>query len=74
MLFSDMIELFADIASPRSVRNFQCNSKVCVAAVDVFEQNGYQVFGTAQILVETNQEFDRVASPLKQLAGPKYPI
>lgn len=37
--------LIADVASPRSVRNIRARPQVCVAAVDVFEQRGFQLYG-----------------------------
>lgn len=46
--------LIANIASPDSARNIADNPKVCVSLIDVFEEKGYQVYGTATI-VEKNE-------------------
>lgn len=66
--------LIADIASPKSTRNLRMNPRVCVAAVDVFEQIGVQVYGTARTVVVEEPEFEALAAPLRELAGPRFAI
>lgn len=66
--------LIADIASPRSVRNIANRSEVCVAAIDIFEQRGYQVFGTAHVIDSDAEDFGLVAAPLCEVAGPQFPV
>lgn len=66
--------LIANIASPRSVKNIAERADVCVAALDVFEQRGYQVFGSARVVRTGTEEFDDLVAPLGEIAGPKFPI
>ncbi|MFT4030304.1 MAG: pyridoxamine 5'-phosphate oxidase family protein [Protaetiibacter sp.] len=66
--------LIADIASPRSVRNIGRRGAVCVAAIDVFEQRGYQVYGDARIVPATDPGFESLSEPLRAKAGPDFPI
>jgi len=66
--------LIADIASPRSVRNVRAQGDVCVAAVDVFEQHGYQAYGRAEVVSPGDADFTEVSRPLCEIAREKYPI
>jgi predicted pyridoxine 5'-phosphate oxidase superfamily flavin-nucleotide-binding protein len=66
--------LIAHIASPRSVHNIQLNPKVCVSFVDIFVQKGAQVYGQARVVSPDDPEFEELQAPLKELAGPKFPI
>lgn len=66
--------LLAEIASPRSARNVVANAAVCVSAVDVFEQHGYQVFGRAELVLPESPEFPSLLAPLVELAGPGFPV
>lgn len=66
--------LIADIASPRSVRNIRARSSVCVTAIDVFEQRGYQVYGSARVIEGATPDFESVSAPLRGIAGPNFPI
>lgn len=66
--------LIAHIASPRSVRNIEANPEVCVAAVDIFEQRGFQVYGRADIIRRDHPEFAVVAAPLLAIAEPAFPV
>ncbi|MFZ1410308.1 MAG: pyridoxamine 5'-phosphate oxidase family protein [Micropruina sp.] len=66
--------LIADIASPRSVRNITANPRVCVAAVDVFEQHGYQAYGRARIVAADPNDRPDLVVPLRRLVGDAFPI
>ncbi len=66
--------LIANIASPRSVKNIAERSDVCVAAIDVFEQRGFQVFGSARVVRNGGADFESLAAPLSEIAGPQFPI
>jgi predicted pyridoxine 5'-phosphate oxidase superfamily flavin-nucleotide-binding protein len=66
--------LVAGIASPRSVRNITANGAACFAAVDVFDQRGVQLFGTAHVVHPDDPTFEHVAQPLAALAGPSFVI
>jgi uncharacterized protein len=66
--------LIADIASPKSVRNLADRPEVCVAAIDVFEQRGFQAYGEARVVSPRATGFPALAEPLVALAGPDFPI
>ena len=66
--------LIANIASPGSVRNIKANPKVCVSFVDVFEQRGFKLIGTAEIIRKNHDVYSEVYAPLYVLAGDAYPI
>lgn len=66
--------LIADIASPHSVRNIHHQAQVCVAAVDVFEQLGYQAYGTAEVINRDDDRFSTIAAPLLSMATPRFPV
>ncbi len=66
--------LVADIPSPRTVRNIKENPTVCLAAVDVFDQRGVQLHGTARVLDSHHLAFDGLAEPLRALAGPHFTV
>lgn len=66
--------LIADIASPRSTRNISHSSRVCVAAIDVFEQRGVQIFGAADIVRPGESQWDELSAPLVALAGRSFPL
>lgn len=66
--------LIADIASPRSVRNIRGREAVCVSAIDVFEQHGYQAYGSARVLTAEADEFEELSRPLRALAGEGFRV
>ncbi|GAB5495226.1 MAG: pyridoxamine 5'-phosphate oxidase family protein [Phycisphaerales bacterium] len=66
--------LIANIASPGSMSNIRVNSRVCVSFLDIFAQRGTQVFGTAEVVTKSDEQFTDLAMPLKELAGPDYPF
>lgn len=66
--------LIANIASPKSVANIALQPAVCVSMVDVFEQKGVKLGGTARLLPNSDVSFEDVARPLLDLAGPDFPI
>jgi predicted pyridoxine 5'-phosphate oxidase superfamily flavin-nucleotide-binding protein len=66
--------VIANIASPKSARNIELNSRVCVAFVDIFVQKGYKVNGNARSLRRKDDGFSVWAAPLVVKAGPRFPI
>lgn len=70
----DGVLLIANIASPHSVRNIEHNPKVCVSFVDIFVQKGAQVYGRAKVIGPEHPRFEELHQPLKELAGPQFPI
>ncbi|HEX5534560.1 MAG TPA: pyridoxamine 5'-phosphate oxidase family protein [Actinomycetales bacterium] len=66
--------LIADIASPRSVTNIGVNPFVCIAAVDVFEQRGFQLYGQAELIQADGPRFEETVPPLRAKAGPDFTI
>jgi len=66
--------LIANIASPVSVKNIGLNSKVCVSFVDVFEQRGFKIIGTATVLKCGDNKFQGYLAMLRVLADERFPI
>lgn len=65
--------LFADIASPVTVRNLKANPYVEVNVVDPFLRRGYRFKGRAEVL-ESGPEFSSVAEELWSREGRQYPV
>ena len=66
--------VIAHIASPTSVRNIRVNDRVCVSFIDVFVQKGWKVSGSACLLGRDDAEYAHWVAPLRQMAGPRFPI
>ncbi|SBS32283.1 Pyridoxamine 5'-phosphate oxidase [Marinomonas aquimarina] len=66
--------LIANIASPESERNILINPKVCVSFIEIFEQRGFKVKGTAQVITSEDNNWLEYLSALKVLAGESFPI
>lgn len=66
--------LVANIASPGTVRNIKANPNVCVSFVEVFDQRGFKLMGTAEIIGKNNSEYKELFRPLHALATDAYPI
>jgi len=66
--------LIANIASPGSMKNIKQNNKVCISFIDILEQKGYQLKGEAELIDSKNEQFQKFSTPLKNIAGEKYPF
>ncbi|CZF83255.1 Pyridoxamine 5'-phosphate oxidase [Grimontia celer] len=66
--------LIANVASPVSEKNIQVNNKVCVSFIDVFEQRGFKVKGTARVIDAASAEWKGYLAELRKLADERYPI
>lgn len=66
--------VLANIASPHSVANIRTNPRVCVSVVDVFDERGWKVHGTARLVAADDDEFAIVSGALAAMAGPDFPI
>jgi len=66
--------LIANIASPNSVRNIAANPRVCVSFIDVFVQKGFKVSGNARNVFKRDTDYEKWATPLTAMAGPRFPI
>ncbi len=66
--------LIANIASPNSVKNIALNPRVCVSFIDVFEQQGFKIQGTANVLKPGDQNFENYLAKLRLLADERFPI
>lgn len=64
----------AHIASPRTIGNIKVNPQVCLSAIDVFEQRGYQLYGHAVVVEPSEWRFTELAAPLREMAGSAYQI
>jgi predicted pyridoxine 5'-phosphate oxidase superfamily flavin-nucleotide-binding protein len=65
--------VFADIASPVTVRNLNANPHIEINMVDPFRRRGFRFKGTAVVLHE-GAEFSSVADELWSREGRQYPV
>ena len=65
--------VFADIASPITIRNLRANPFIEVNMVDPFYRHGFRFKGRA-VIVESGPEFDFVAEELWAREGRQYPV
>lgn len=65
--------VFADIASPMTVRNLKSNPHIEVNIVDPFLRRGYRFKGRCEIAYE-GEIFDFVAEDLWNREGRQYPV
>ncbi len=65
---------FADIASPRTIRNLKRNPAVEINVVDVFQRRGYRFTGRAVILAQGVDEFTIIADWVRTVNGSEYPV
>jgi len=72
--FNDEFILIANIASPGSVKNIKINPNICVSVLDILVQKGYQLKGTAEIIDQSQAEFEILKAPLYKLAGDQFPF
>lgn len=72
--YGDDCVLIADIASPKSVRNIESNSAVCVSFVEVFKQKGFKLRGSASLIELSDSVFETLLKELHQLGGEGFPI
>ena len=71
---NEELMLIANIASPESERNILANPNVCVSFIDIFEQRGFKVKGTAQVITVEDEHWSEYLATLKVLAGESFPI
>jgi general stress protein 26 len=65
---------FADIASPRTIRNLKRNPAVEINVVDIFQRRGYRFKGRAVILPPDDDEALMIAKWVRATNGPEYPV
>lgn len=65
---------FADIASPRTIRNLKRNPAVEINVVDIFQRRGYRFKGRALILPPDDDESLTIANWVRATNGPEYPV
>jgi predicted pyridoxine 5'-phosphate oxidase superfamily flavin-nucleotide-binding protein len=74
MVYDDDHLVFANIASPGTVRNLRRNPAIEINAVDIFLRRGYRFKGTGEIKPEGTPEYDFVATPFWADNGKHFPI
>jgi uncharacterized protein len=72
-VWDDENVVFADIASPITVRNLRANPFIEINMVDPFLRRGFRFKGRAEIC-ESGPEFDFVAEDLWSREGRQYPV
>jgi predicted pyridoxine 5'-phosphate oxidase superfamily flavin-nucleotide-binding protein len=66
--------VIADIASAGSIRAIQTHPRVCVSLIDVFRERGHKLIGAAEIIEDGASRFEALVPPLREKAGPDFPI
>ena len=72
-VWDDKTVVFADIASPTTIRNLRINPSIEINIVDPFIRRGYRFKGRGAIC-ESGPEFDFVAEDLWRREGRQYPV
>ena len=70
----DGVLYFADIASPRTIRNLKRNPAVEINVVDIFLRRGYRFNGRASILTPDDAAHVAIADRVRAANGPEYPV
>ncbi|MFA6115288.1 MAG: pyridoxamine 5'-phosphate oxidase family protein [Sphingomonas sp.] len=65
---------FADIASPRTIRNLKRYPAVEINVVDMFQRRGYRFTGRAVILSPGDDEYSMIADWVRATNGQEYPV
>jgi predicted pyridoxine 5'-phosphate oxidase superfamily flavin-nucleotide-binding protein len=65
---------FADIASPRTIRNLKRNPAVDINVVDIFQRRGYRFTGRASVLAPDDGESLAIADWVRATNGAEYPV
>jgi predicted pyridoxine 5'-phosphate oxidase superfamily flavin-nucleotide-binding protein len=70
----DGVLYFADIASPKTVRNLKTNPAIEINVVDIFSRRGYRFSGLAAILDKGHPKYAAVAEWVWSTNGREYPV
>ncbi len=74
MVYDDDHLVFANIASPNTVRNLRRNPAIEINAIDIFARRGYRFKGTAELMPSGSPEYDFVAEPFWAENGTVFPV
>jgi hypothetical protein len=74
MVYDDSHLVFANIASPNTVRNLRRNPAIEINAIDIFMRRGYRFKGTAELMLPGSPEYDFVADPFWAENGKQFPV
>ena len=74
MVYDDNHLVFANIASPNTIRNLHRNPAIEINAIDIFARRGYRFKGTANMMPPGNPEYDFVAEPFWAENGKQFPV
>ncbi|MBQ4809776.1 pyridoxamine 5'-phosphate oxidase family protein [Pseudoalteromonas luteoviolacea] len=66
--------LIANITSPISERNIIANARVCVSLIDVFEQRGFKLKGTAEVIEPNSDIGEEYLRSIRTIADESYPV
>jgi len=66
--------LVAHIASPKTVRNIEENSQVCLSFINIFTQKGYQISGRASICRPGESGYEAKLEKVVQRIGTVFPV
>lgn len=72
-VWDDDTLVFADIASPQTIRNLKTNPAIEINVLDPFSRRGYRMKGTAVVKRE-GAELDAVRAEMQRRFGDRFPI
>jgi nitroimidazol reductase NimA-like FMN-containing flavoprotein (pyridoxamine 5'-phosphate oxidase superfamily) len=70
----DGVLYFADIASPRTIRNLKRNPAVEINVIDIFQRRGYRFTGRAMVLPPDDTDALAIANWVHATNGQEYPV
>ena len=73
-VYDDDHLIFADIASPNTVKNLKANPAIEINCVDIFRRRGYRFKGTVEILTTGNPDYDDMAAWVWDTHGDQFPV
>ncbi len=74
MVYDDDHLVFANIASPNTIRNLRREPAIEINAIDIFMRRGYRFKGTAELMPPGTPEYDFVAEPFWADNGKQFPV
>lgn len=66
--------IVANIASPQTVSNIKQSKHVCISFIDILVQKGYQIKGNAQIIPQSDSNFQAMEAILEKMTEGKFPF
>ena len=73
-VYDDDFLIFANMASPTTVKNLESNPAIEINCVDIFRRRGYRFKGTAEILTAGDTDYESMAAWVWETHGAQFPV